>query len=250
MKTITTVVLLLVIIGTIGAADTESYQFIDHLLSLQGSGAPEVYEDAVIFTAPSSLRRAGVAFAHEGFSRVYWLQQLMLPQDPLNAPIHPGKKVPDPYRDSGLLFFVYQIPKGQNLNELEYRLIINGLWTADPANPVGRRDSRSGLTHSVISLPAAPAVSPPYSAPPGSLNFSFKGPPGETVTVGGSFNGWDPFMYELIEYPAGSYSLTIPLPPGTYQYVFFHRGERYLDPYNFRRAYTKEGKAASEAVIE
>jgi hypothetical protein len=57
-------------------------------------------------------------------------------------------------------------------------------------------------------------------------------------------------MYELIEYPAGNYSLAIPLPPGTYQYVFFHRGERYLDPYNFRRAYTREGNAASEAVIE
>jgi hypothetical protein len=56
-------------------------------------------------------------------------------------------------------------------------------------------------------------------------------------------------MYELREYPAGLYSLSIPLPPGTYQYVFYHRGERFLDPHNFRRAYTREGLTASEAVI-
>jgi hypothetical protein len=57
-------------------------------------------------------------------------------------------------------------------------------------------------------------------------------------------------MYELREYPEGTYTLSLPLPPGTYQYLFFHRGERYLDPYNFRRAYTREGDAASEVVIE
>jgi 1,4-alpha-glucan branching enzyme len=89
----------------------------------------------------------------------------------------------------------------------------------------------------------------PLQGPPGSLSFSFRGPPGETVTVGGSFNGWDPFMYELSEGPAGVYSLTLPLPPGKYQYVFFHRGERFLDPYNFGRVYTKDGKVASEIVI-
>jgi 1,4-alpha-glucan branching enzyme len=89
-----------------------------------------------------------------------------------------------------------------------------------------------------------------HENPPGILNFSFKGPPGETVTVAGSFNHWDPFMYELREYPEGMYTLSLPLPPGTYQYLFFHRGERYLDPYNFRRSYTREGDAASEVVVE
>jgi hypothetical protein len=57
-------------------------------------------------------------------------------------------------------------------------------------------------------------------------------------------------MYELKENPPGYYTLTISLPPGRYQYVFFHRGERRLDPYNFSRVYTKEGKSASEIVIQ
>jgi hypothetical protein len=248
MKTIIAVTLLAFFTGFAGAVDIESYQFIDRLLSLEGPGAPELYEDAVIFTAPSSHRRVGVAFAHEGFARVYWFRKLLLPQDPAGAPIPPGRKRPDPYRDSGFLFYVHQLP--DNIRELEYRLIIDGLWTADPANPLIRKDKSSGLAYSVVPVPAAEKTPGPLKGPPGSLSFSFKGPPGETVTVAGSFNGWDPFMYELAEGPPGLYSLTLPLPPGAYQYVFFHRGERFLDPYNFNRVYSKDGKAASEIRIE
>jgi hypothetical protein len=230
----------------LNAADTESHLFIDRLLSLTGPGAPEIFEDAVIFTASSAHRRVGVAFANEGFSRVYWLQQLLIPQDPLTAPLPEGKKRPDPYKDSGILFYVYQIPSG--IEELEYRMVVNGLWTTDPENPRSRRDS-SGISSSLVPIPRREDRKSVNDGPPGSLNFRFEGPPGETVTVAGSFNGWDPFMYELREYPAGVYSLSISLPPGIYQYVFYHRGERFLDPRNFRQAYTREGSTASEAVI-
>jgi hypothetical protein len=235
---------ILCVSGTLNAVDTESHLFIDRLLSLKGPNGPEIFEDAVIFTAPSSLRRVGVSFASEGFSKVYWLRQLLIPQDPLDAPLPEGKKRPDPYKDSGILFYVYPVPQG--LEELEYRMVVNGLWTTDPANPRNRRDG-SGISNSVVSIPQPKEKPKPEL--PGSLNFRFEGPPGETVTVAGSFNGWDPFMYELREYPAGVYSLSLPLPPGIYQYVFYHRGERYLDPHNFRRAYTREGLSASEAVI-
>ncbi|MDR1586464.1 MAG: glycogen-binding domain-containing protein [Treponema sp.] len=232
---------------TAGAADIESYRFIDRLLSLPGPGAPEVFEDMVIFTAPSGYRRVGIAFANEDFSRVYWFRQLLIPQDPLDAPLPPGKREPDPYKDSGLLFYVYQLP--EDIRELDYRLVINGLWTIDPANPVSRKDGVSGLVYSSLSLPARESVPGPLRGPPGSLSFYFKGPPGEIVTVGGSFNGWDPFMYELREGPAGVYTSNIPLPPGRYQYVFFHRGERFLDPYNPKRAYSQDGRAVSEIEI-
>ncbi|MDR2158542.1 MAG: glycogen-binding domain-containing protein [Treponema sp.] len=248
MKTITAAVLLILNIGFLRAADTESYEFIDRLLSLTGPGAPEVYEDAVIFTASAANRRVGIAFAHEGFSRVHWFRKLLVPQDPGEGLIPKDKRVPDPYRDSGILFHVQQVP--ENMQELEYRLIIDGLWTADPANPRRRIDAVSALANSVVSLPVVKKNPGPLSGPPGALSFAFKGPPGETVTVGGSFNGWDPYMYELKENPPGYYTLTLPLPPGRYQYVFFHRGERRLDPYNFNRVYTKEGKTASEIVIQ
>ncbi|MCL2065908.1 MAG: glycogen-binding domain-containing protein [Treponema sp.] len=247
MKTIKVLVFFTVTAVFSAAADWESYQLIDRLLTLPGPGAPVVFEDSVIFTASSGLRRAGVAFAHEDFSKVYWFRQLMVPQDPLGAPIPHGRKVPDPYKDSGILFYVHQIP--QNIRELEYRLVINGLWTTDPANPITRKDPVSGLLWSVLAVPPRTPTPDILGGQSGTLSFSFRGPPGETVTVAGSFNGWDPFMYELRESPAGVYTLNLPLPPGRYQYAFFHRGQRYVDPHNPRRVYSTDGNTVSEIVI-
>ena len=222
----------------------ESYQLVDRLLSLTEPGAPEILDDLVIFTASSGNRRVGIAFADEGFSKVHWFRQLMVRHDIADLQADTLNR----YKDSGIIFYVHKIPEGAS--KLEYRMIINGLWTVDPANPDMRRDSATGLTLSILSLPPRDTVHNPLNGPSGSLSFVFRGPPGETVTVAGSFNNWDPFMYELREGPAGNYSINIPLPPGKYQYVFFHRGRRYLDPYNANRVYSREGNAASEIVIQ
>jgi len=247
MKTIALPVLFILIASFSWAADWESYELVDRLLTIHEPGMPVVHENFVIFTADSSLRRVGVAFAHENFSNVYWFTRLLVSQDFLNPIILPGQKFPDPHKDSGMQFHVYQLP--DNLRELEYRLIVNGLWTIDPANPLTRRDPVSGLAMSVLSLPYRTRNHSPLDGLPEGLNFLFRGPPGETVTVAGNFNGWDPFMYALRENPAGVYSILIPLPPGTYQYVFFHNGQRYVDPYNPRRIYSRDGGAASEIVV-
>jgi hypothetical protein len=230
------------------AVDIESvnsHDLHDRLMGLTAPEAPIIVDDMIIFTASSSQRRVGVAFADEGFGKVHWFRHLIVPRDPLEIPIN--EKRPSPFKDSGIMFHVHQIPEGAA--EIEYRLIINGLWTTDPISPLNRRDS-SGLSRSVISLPQKETTPDPLKGPPGSLSFSFKGPPGETVTVAVNFNGWDPFMYELRAGPSGNYTINIPLPPGTYQYVFFHRGQRYVDPYNAKRIYAKDGKAASEIVIQ
>jgi len=155
MKTIVLIVLFAMIAAFSWAADWETYEIVDRLLSLSGPGAPIIYGNSVIFTASSNLRKVGVAFAHENFSNVYWFRQLLIPQDQLGAPIPPGKKVPDPYKDSGIQFHVYQVP--DYINKLEYRLIINGLWTVDPVNSQTYRDRVSGLTWSVLSIPSRPS---------------------------------------------------------------------------------------------
>jgi len=229
------------------AADLESYQVIDRLLSLSEPGAPEIIDDVLIFTYTSQCRRAGVAFAHEGFSHVHWFKLLMVAQDPLIL-LQSTEKRPNPYKDSGILFYIHQIP--EDLEELEYRLIIDGLWTVDPANPARRRNNVTGLEYSVLPLPVRERTPEIFRGPPGTLNFSFQGPPGETVTVAGSFNGWDPFMYEMKEDPAGTYTFTLPLPAGRYQYIFFHRGERRLDPHNPNRVYSRDGAVVSEIVLQ
>jgi len=251
MKTINFFVLFILIASfsavTAQSAEWESYALLNRLLSMQVPGEPVIHDDFVIFTADSSVRRIGVAFAHENYANIYWYQTLMISQDRLNPIILPGEKEPSPHRDSGLQFFVYNVPI--HIRDLEYRLVINGLWTVDPANQLVKRDPVSGLSLSVIRMPARYAKPNPLNGLPGGLIFTYRAPPGETVSIAGSFNSWDPFMYELREGPAGVYSLTIPLPPGTYQYVFIHRGQRFTDPDNPRRIYARDGSAASEIVV-
>jgi len=247
MKRISFFVIFTLIASFSWAQGWETYELINSLMSLQKAGAPLVHEDAVIFTADSSLRRVGIAFAHESFENIYWFSTLMIAQDFFNPIILPGEKEPSPYKDSGIQFYVYQYPS--YLNELEYRMIINGLWTVDPSNPVTRRNAYTGLNYSVLRLPQRQIRPNPLDGLPDGLRFTFSGPPGEIVTVAGTFNSWDPFMYEMREGPSGFYSLTIPLPPGTYQYIFFNRGQRFIDPYNPNRVYARNGSAASEITV-
>jgi hypothetical protein len=246
MKRNMTAVLLIVCIGTLGAVDLESYQFIDYLLGLPGPGAPRIYEDAVIFTASSSYRRVGIAFAHEGFSTVHWLQKLLIPRDPAEIAAQGRNRNIDPYTDTGILFHVEIIPDA--MRNMDYRMIIDGLWTVDPMNPNGVAGS-GGVYQSRVSLPARPSMPSTADSPPGQLRFSFPAASGEIITVAGTFNNWDPFMYELRETSEGLYTLTLNLPPGTYQYVFFYRGERILDPNNSARVYTREGKIVSQVQV-
>ncbi|MCL2478047.1 MAG: isoamylase [Treponema sp.] len=246
MKRIITALFLIVCIGTIHAADLASDDFISLLLSLSGPVSPVVYQDSVIFTASSSYRRVGISFAYEGFSKVYWLQKLLVPRDPAEVAADTRKNA-DPNRDSGILFHVQVIPDG--IKNLEYRMIIDGLWTSDPNNPQVVAGS-GGINNSRVSLPVSSVAASTTGNASGALRFSFTAAPGDTVTVAGSFNNWDPFMYEMKETARGSYSLTLSLPPGTYQYVFFYHGERLLDPNNPEKVYTRDGKAVSMVTIK
>jgi hypothetical protein len=128
-------------------------------------------------------------------------------------------------------------------------MIIDGLWTADPLNPLTVTGNR-GLTQSRVLIPAQPKAPSILEAPSGSLRFTYNASPGEIVTVAGSFNGWDPFMYEMKETSSGLYTLTLPLPPGIYQYSFFYRGERIADPYNPYKVYTTSGIAVSQVAVQ
>ncbi|MDR0402157.1 MAG: glycogen-binding domain-containing protein [Treponema sp.] len=242
------ITLLMAIIGTIGADDSDSYRFVDHLLRRSGPGKPEIVADSVVFTAPSSYRRVGIAFGHEGFGKIYWFRKLMIPNEEA-SPWIKDKPPPDMFRDSGMLFHVFPIPETLDRGELEYRLIIDGLWVRDPLNPDYKTDT-SGISKSVVSIPRIKRPDSPSRGPGGTLTFTFYAESGETVSVAGSFNNWDPFMYELPETSPGRYTLSLPLPPGVYQYAFFHRGERFLDPSNPRRVYSRDGKAASEAAVD
>ena len=246
MKAIISAVLLTLIIGNIEAVDIASLQFIDHIRAISEPRRPEIFENGVLFTASSSYRRVGISFAHEDYARVHWFRPLMLPRDSADFPTdrRAGRGF-EPYIDSGIKFHVEPIPG--DIRNMDYRLIIDGLWTTDPLNP-NSVTGPSGVVKSRVNLPERFGA-PIDAVRPGTFRFSYRAAPGETITVAGSFNNWDPFMYVLRETSPGFYTLTLPLPIGTFQYVFFHRGEQIPDPENPRRLFSREGSVVSVAIV-
>jgi len=244
MKTFIPAVLLIFIIGNIWSVDIDSHQFIDHIRNITEPRRPEIFENGVLFTASSSHRRVGISFAHENYGRVHWFRQLLVPRD--SADFWVGGRFDrnlEPYIDSGIMFHFEPIPP--NITNMDYRLVIDGLWMADPLNPVSVTRP-SGVVESRVNLPPQ-AVPVPVQA--GMYRFSFRGAPGETITVAGDFNSWDPFMFALREISSGYHTLTLPFPPGRFVYTFFHRGEQFPNPANPRRLYTREGNVISEGIV-
>lgn len=152
--------------------------------------------------------------------------------------------------DSGLLFFAYSGWEQEDLKKLEYRLIIDGLWTVDPSNPVRRFDTATGKEYSVAPVPRRVSLPKTTGNPPGILHFSMKTESGESITVAGDFNNWDPFMYQLRETAAGLYVLDLPVPAGIWRYSFFVRGEQINDPNNPAKEWTSDGKPISVVSVK
>ncbi|MDR0527572.1 MAG: isoamylase [Spirochaetaceae bacterium] len=247
-KTVVAALLFSLAALNVSAFERESIEFIEYLLNLPGPGAPAVFEDAVIFTAPSVYKRVGVAFANEHFEKIHWFAKLLVPIND-TAAFDPESKIPaEMLKDSGILFYAYT-PETP-VEHIEYRLIIDGLWSADPLNSKKKADKLTGIE---LSIAPAPPKSPLVTLTKGDikeLSLVYRAESGESITVAGDFNGWDPFMYQLKETSYGVYTISIPLPKGTWRYVFFHRGKRMLDPSNLDRIYAKNGMSANIIVLK
>jgi hypothetical protein len=197
-----------------------------HLAGLRHSAPPEVVEGYLVLTAEGAYRYVGASFAYEDFRTVYAFEK--------NA--------------HGV--FVLAVPVPYEMTEpLKYRLIVDGAWCRDAANPAFVRDPRTGT---VFSLAAVPFVS---SARPGAwkllaedgrtVRFRYETEPGRIVAVVGDFNAWDPFVHELAETAPGVYELDLPLPPGEHYYAFLIQGDRVPDPLNPNRLYDSAGRTVS-----
>jgi hypothetical protein len=250
-KTLGTLILLLIIIGSAGAqqrAETDySYELAEYLLALTQPSAPEVFDGQVIFTLPSRYRRVGVAFAHENWTTIHRFRKLELPIEN-TAPLTDNANIARQfYHDSGIMFTVYTPPPGVEI--LEYRLIADGLWITDPLNPESRLDTASGVQHSLVYLAPLPAPQTTTAERDGRIHFRYRTAPGDAVYLAGSFNNWDPFMYEMNEETPGTYTLALGLPAGTYHYVFFQRGTFHHDLSNPEQVYLLDGRTASVLTV-
>jgi hypothetical protein len=69
------------------------------------------------------------------------------------------------------------------------------------------------------------------------------------VTVAGSFNAWDPFMYPLEEQSPGSYALDLELPAGDHLYAFVYLGSYRHDELNPDSAWNASGVRVSRVSV-
>jgi Glycogen recognition site of AMP-activated protein kinase len=192
--------------------------------SIRSSQPPRMVENELVlsFKPERPVRFVGVRFAHESW------------------------KILHPYamNERGVFVLDYPVPEG--VLEIRYRIVVDGLWMADPANPVTDTDD-AGVSFSVYRLENEPArtVVNPKPDSGGALTFVFKGSPGRRVSIVGDFNNWDPFMDPLHETAPGSYSVTLRVPAGEHWYYFFSDGRRILDRFNAQTGVDPDGGTVS-----
>ena len=74
-------------------------------------------------------------------------------------------------------------------------------------------------------------------------------PEARTVQVAGDFNGWDPMKTPLAPQASGAWTVTLPLEPGRYKYMFVIDGSTWVaDP--FAAEETDDGFGARNAVLD
>ncbi len=199
-----------------------------YLSGLKEARAPVVLEGHLILSAAGAYRFVGAAFPYD-----HWRS------------VHPSE-----ITRFGAFVLAVPLPHGPSAS-VRYRLVLDGLWASDPANPLSERDSATGAAMSLVALPDRPRTVLGVWDPAGEggASFFFRGAPGQRITVAGTFNGWDPFIHELEEMSPGEYELWLNLPPGEHQYVFMYRGERIADPLNTKLLYGKDGRPVSALTI-
>lgn len=196
----------------------------------ESAAPPQIVFDHLIISYYKTpfAKTAAIAFEHEQYTRLHSFVR----------------------NDNGVYFYVLplsRIPKGIDLN---YRLIIDGLWQHDPQNPNQIR-TRSGIHFSHISIPQDYYDNESFPKVKDNrwVEFRTEALPGTTVTLVGSFNNWDPFSRPMDETLSGEFRTQVKLPPGEHLYYFLYNGRKILDRQNPNRAYDMDKEAVNQLVI-
>jgi hypothetical protein len=239
------------------------------------------------------VQRVSIAFAHEGFRVLHPMKKTNLPPKPEVATGKETKLVwKEPEKPVGApVFFLYWELEGELQHELmahgrglEYRLVVDGIWMADPMNPQNQRKLNGALVSFIdLSQAASPDVLSPeiitphaptaatlirlqpdkatMSAAAGSnqartVILRWVGEPGQEVFVAGSFNQFDPYLNPLEaegpdpRHPDKTvYAVRLRLLAGQYQYHFVINGRPRLDPLNLQYGYDSQGTRYSKFLV-
>jgi hypothetical protein len=188
---------------------------------------PELIDNHLVLTYKGARRYrfVGAAFKHEDFKVIH----------------------PFYVNTNGVYVLTYPIEEG--VKNLDYRLVVDGLWMTDPQNPVTTR-GLGGISLSNFAIPekTGPPESP-LTAERG-ITFIYNGAPGQRVYVYGDFNNWDPYMFRMRETGgSGIYSYNLRAREGKYKYKFIVDGTSLPDPLNDSKTIDSFGETASVLTV-
>jgi len=212
----------------------DAYTYGELVETIARADRPLITGKYIIFTAPGSVRHAGIAFEHENFQSIHSFQRLYRSED-------------DSDTKKSILFYIMQIP--EQMKELRYRVVINGLWSTDPLNPDEIFDYSAGMSLSILKIPYQREYKTAVENN-GRIRFVYQGESGKRIYLAGTFNNWDPFMYILEEVMPGRYELYLPLPNGVWYYAYFKDGKQIPDTTNREHVYMADGRTASVIAVE
>ncbi len=216
-------------------AQFEGKQYIlDNLLqTIDRPKAPVVLDNYIIFTSSPTIRYTGIAFDFEDYNKIHTFKRLVRQNEDGNN------------TESYVSFYILEIP--QNINNISYRLVMDGLWSTDPLNTVKVYDTNANLEVSNIAL-QRPTITETITNQK-TIRFVYEGETGQKIRLAGTFTNWDPFIYELRETSYGVYELELALPKGTYYYTYYAGIQSFLDESNPNKAYTNDGRVASVVTL-
>ena len=196
--------------------------------------SPYINDNYMVFTADKAARFVGIAFDYENFRIIHPFSRL---------PIYEADDEPV----DSVLFYIHEFPK--ELDSISYRLVIDGLWTTDPTNPLKIFDPKTNAQLSVLKI-TNKAPDTTEKKPSGTVSFVYYGAQGQQIRLAGSFNNWDSYMYYMKEVSPGKYQLDLPLPRGVHYYNFYNGINVLIDRNNPDRGYTRDGKVVSKITVE
>ena len=215
-----------------------SFEYREIAQKLQGPSAPFEKDGCIVFSAELGPRYVGIAFDFENYQIIHPFMR---------------KSTYDENGDLVRTWYFYILEDVPQTSKIYYRMIIDGLWTTDRLNPAQYYDTQTGIHLSELTVkkrvPAATRTSAGSGATQ-AAHFVYRGKSGQKVRLAGTFCNWDSWIYELRETSAGLYELDLPLPAGTYYYVYYIGTERLPDLTNHDRAFTDDGRPISKIVVD
>jgi hypothetical protein len=225
---------LILLVASAAAASAASPAALDvDIRTIRTMQAPHLVGDTLIlsYRVREPVRFVGARFRHE-----------------LGAVLHVYS-----VNENGVFVLDYPLPESaaQAGCRLAYRIVADGVWMADPSNPMREYDGQ-GVEWSVFVVETEPqrsVANPQVKA--GRATFVFRGEPGTRVSLVGDFNAWDPFApgYLMTEGRPGEFVITIEARPGRHYYAYFAGGRKVLDEKNGEIGIDPDGRRVNSFTV-